>query len=71
MIDWTIVRDMLPAFWNGLLMTLLLLVSSAVAGLALAVPLAVARSARSRWARRGSSAGCRSSCTATFPVRST
>ncbi|WP_411840533.1 ABC transporter permease [Paracoccus sp. ME4] len=51
MIDWTIVRDMLPAFWNGLLMTLLLLVTSAIAGLALAVPLAVARSARSRWAR--------------------
>lgn len=50
MINWTIVIDMLPAFWNGLQMTLLLLVSSAVTGLVLSVPLAVARSARSRWA---------------------
>ncbi|MFD2815735.1 hypothetical protein ACFSYD_17370 [Paracoccus aerius] len=51
MIDWTIVREMLPAFWHGLQMTLLLLVTSAVAGLLLSVPLSVARSARSPWAR--------------------
>ncbi len=51
MIDWAIVREMLPAFWHGLQMTLLLLVTSAVAGLVLSVPLSVARSARSPWAR--------------------
>lgn len=49
MINWTLVREMLPVFWDGLQMTLILLVTSAVAGLVLAVPLAVARAARSRW----------------------
>lgn len=51
MIDWTIVREMLPAFWHGLQMTLLLLATSAVAGLLLSVPLSVARSARSPFIR--------------------
>ena len=51
MIDWSLVVTMLPAFWSGLLMTLMLLASSAMAGLILAVPLAVVRSARSPWAR--------------------
>ncbi|WP_019954382.1 ABC transporter permease [Yoonia vestfoldensis] len=50
MINWTIVIDMLPAFWNGLLMTLFLLVTAAISGLVLSVPLAVARTAQSRWA---------------------
>lgn len=49
MINWTLVLEMLPVFWNGLQMTLFLLVTSALAGLVLAVPLAVARSSRSRW----------------------
>ncbi len=50
MINWTIVIDMLPAFWNGLLMTLFLLATAAISGLVLSVPLAVARTAQSRWA---------------------
>lgn len=50
MINWPLVLEMLPAFWNGLQMTLILLITSALTGLVLAVPLAVARSARSRLA---------------------
>lgn len=51
MINWSLVMQMLPAFWDGLQMTLFLLVTSAIAGLALAVPLSVARAAHSPWAR--------------------
>jgi arginine/ornithine transport system permease protein len=51
MINWSLVVEMLPAFFSGLQMTLFLLVTSALAGLVLAVPLAVARSAHSRLAR--------------------
>ncbi|RJL06648.1 ABC transporter permease [Paracoccus aestuarii] len=49
MINWSLVVQMLPVFWDGLQMTLILLVAAGVAGLILAVPLAVARTARSRW----------------------
>lgn len=51
MIDWALVVEMLPAFWDGLQMTLILLVASALAGLVLAVPLSVARASANRWAR--------------------
>ncbi|NBN76707.1 ABC transporter permease subunit [Microvirga tunisiensis] len=49
MIDWEIVRETLPAFWDGLQITLLLLLVSTVSGLVLSVPLAVARASHRRW----------------------
>lgn len=43
MINWSIIIDMLPAFWSGLQVTVILLITAGVAGLALAVPLSLAR----------------------------
>ncbi len=49
MIDLDIVRDALPAFWRGLQMTLILLGTAGLAGLVLAVPLALARASARIW----------------------
>jgi len=49
MIDWDIVRDALPAYMQGLRITLLLLVLSISTGFILSVPLAMARVSRHRW----------------------
>ena len=43
MINWSIIIEMLPAFWRGLQITLILLSTAGLAGLALAVPLSLAR----------------------------
>ena len=43
MINWSIIIEMLPAFWRGLQITLILLCTAGLAGLALAVPLSLAR----------------------------
>lgn len=51
MINWSIVIEMLPAFLRGMQMTLILLVTAAVSGLVLAVPLAMARASVRPWAR--------------------
>jgi arginine/ornithine transport system permease protein len=48
-IDWEIVRDTLPAFIDGVQITLLLLVMAVASGFVLSVPLAVARASRNRW----------------------
>jgi len=49
MIDWEIIRDALPAYMQGLRITLLLLVLSVSTGFILSVPLAMARVSRHRW----------------------
>lgn len=49
MINWTIVADTLPAFWDGLQITLLLLVISCLSGLVLSIPLSVARASANPW----------------------
>jgi len=49
MIDWDIIRDALPAYMQGLRITLLLLVLSVGTGFILSVPLAMARVSRHRW----------------------
>lgn len=43
MINWSIIIEMLPAFWRGLQMTLILLATAGLTGLALAIPLSLAR----------------------------
>lgn len=43
MIDWSVISDSAPAFWDGLKVTMLLLVITCSAGFVLSVPLAVAR----------------------------
>jgi arginine/ornithine transport system permease protein len=48
-IDWEIVRETLPAFIDGVQITLLLLVIAVASGFVLSVPLAVARASRNRW----------------------
>jgi arginine/ornithine transport system permease protein len=48
-INWTIVADTLPAFWDGLQITLLLLVISCLSGLVLSIPLSVARASANPW----------------------
>jgi arginine/ornithine transport system permease protein len=48
-INWDIVRETLPAFIDGVQITLLLLVMATASGLILSVPLAVARASRNRW----------------------
>ena len=50
--DWQIVIDALPAFGQGLVTTLVLLVISLAAGFVLSVPLAVARVSRLKWVSR-------------------
>jgi arginine/ornithine transport system permease protein len=49
MINWSIVAETLPAFWDGMLITLLLLVISCASGLVLSVPLSVARASANPW----------------------
>jgi arginine/ornithine transport system permease protein len=49
MIDWEIIRDAIPAYMQGLRITLLLLVLSISTGFILSVPLAMARVSRHRW----------------------
>jgi arginine/ornithine transport system permease protein len=48
-INWTIVADTLPAFWDGLQITMLLLVISCLSGLVLSIPLSVARASANPW----------------------
>jgi arginine/ornithine transport system permease protein len=49
MFDWDVVGGSLPAFLDGIRVTLLLLAMSCAAGFVLAVPLAVARASANRW----------------------
>lgn len=51
MINWSIVIETLPAFWQGLQITLLLLVISISSGLLLSIPLSVARASANPWIR--------------------
>jgi arginine/ornithine transport system permease protein len=51
MINWSIVVETLPAFVSGLQITLLLLVISTASGLALSIPLSVARASSNPWLR--------------------
>lgn len=48
-IDWPLIAASIPAFVNGLKITLILLVISLASGLVLSVPLAVARVSRKAW----------------------
>jgi arginine/ornithine transport system permease protein len=49
MINWTIVAETLPAFLDGVQITLALLVISCLSGLLLSVPLSVARASDNPW----------------------
>jgi arginine/ornithine transport system permease protein len=49
MIDWSVIAENVPAFFKGLQVTLLLLVTACASGFVLSVPLAVARVSPNPW----------------------